>query len=71
MKRGDEKMRTMTLCPSCKNYLAKTDLYNFCCYCGWRYDQNKLLVVNIGGEEKEPEIMGRIRNVEGDKREGR
>jgi hypothetical protein len=31
------------LCPNCKEYLAKTDIYRHCMYCGWKYKKSKLL----------------------------
>ena len=37
-----DKTITINFCPKCNNYLAKTDYYKCCMYCGWKYDINKL-----------------------------
>jgi len=34
----------ITSCPECNNYLARSENYKFCMYCGWAYDITKLKV---------------------------
>ena len=34
-------------CPKCKEYLPKTDEYKYCMYCGWQYDKEKLIILEI------------------------
>jgi len=40
-------------CPYCKEYLAKTDSYNYCMYCGAPYDKNKLIILVDDKNEEE------------------
>lgn len=41
------KQITITLCPECREYLAKTNKYKYCMYCGWKYNSNKLVKEKI------------------------
>ena len=50
----------ITLCPNCKEYLARCDTYKFCCNCGCQYDKDKLIAEDDGKEEFKPEYLGRV-----------
>ena len=40
----------MTICPKCKEYLAKCKEYSYCCYCGWKYSSDELIEIENGKE---------------------
>jgi hypothetical protein len=61
----------ITLCPQCKEYLARCDIYKYCCYCGWPYDKTKLIEVKSDGPEWNPVEMGRLRFTKGGEKDER
>lgn len=57
----------ITLCPNCKEYIARCNIYKFCCYCGWLYNKDNLIEINDNLIVPKSEYLGRIVNIDKEK----
>lgn len=37
----------ITFCPNCREYLARTEDYKLCMYCGYKYNIQRLIIKSI------------------------